>query len=180
MQEAGANDVVLRPLTESDAQRIVDLVHDSDIWLNVKDSFPKDYQISNALDFIAHVNSIKPVQTLAVEYQNLMVGAIGLSVHTDIYRFTAELGYWIGPAYRENGIATLAVNHMVEYGFNVLKLIRIYSCVFETNKASQRVLEKSGFRFETIFEKAIVKNGKLLNEFRYSKINPHYKSIKLT
>lgn len=179
MQEAETSDVKIRPLTPKDAERIVALVHESDIWHNVRDSFPKDYKLQDALDFINKANSKKIVQSFAIEYQSEMVGVISLHVQPDIYRFTSELGYWIGPNYREYGIATHAVNQIVEYGFETLGLIRIFSCVFESNKASQRVLEKAGFRFETIFEKAIVKNGQLLNEFRYSKINPNYKNIKL-
>jgi RimJ/RimL family protein N-acetyltransferase len=33
------------------------------------------------------------------------------------------------------------------------------------------VLEKAGFKLEGIFEKNVLKNGKILNEYRYGKIN---------
>ena len=49
--------------------------------------------------------------------------------------------------------------------------VRIYSGVFDYNKASRRVMEKAGFRLEGIFEKNVLKNGKICNEYRYAKIN---------
>jgi len=49
--------------------------------------------------------------------------------------------------------------------------VRIHTGVFDFNKASQRVLEKAGFKLEGIFEKSVIKNGKILDEYRYAKLN---------
>lgn len=54
-------------------------------------------------------------------------------------------------------------------------LVRIFSSVFEFNKASQRVLEKCGFEKEAVFKKAITKNGVIYDEVRYAKINLNYR-----
>jgi RimJ/RimL family protein N-acetyltransferase len=97
---------------------------------------------------------------------------------TDIYRLGAEIGYWIGEPYWGQGIATKAVELVTEYGFNRLGLERIYSGVFDFNKASQKVLEKSGFTLEGIFKKSVIKNGRIINEYRYAKIKEAQKSGK--
>jgi len=84
---------------------------------------------------------------------------------------TAEIGYWIGEPYWSKGIATKAVRLITKYGFNKLELVRIYTGVFDYNKASQRVLEKAGFKLECIFEKSIFKNNQIYDEYRYGLIN---------
>ncbi len=110
-----------------------------------------------------------PPVTFAVDYKGELAGCIGLVKQTDVYKLTAEIGYWIGEPYRGLGIATKAVELITEYGFRQLNLVRIYSGVFDFNVASQRVLEKSGFKLEGIFEKSIIKNGRICDEFRYAK-----------
>ncbi|MFY9228802.1 MAG: GNAT family protein, partial [Bacteroidales bacterium] len=96
---------------------------------------------------------------------------IGLVRQTDVYKLSAEIGYWIGEPYWGMGIATKAVRLITEYGFNTLGLVRIYTGVFDFNKASQRVLEKAGFNLECIFEKSVFKNDKICDEYRYGLIN---------
>lgn len=59
---------------------------------------------------------------------------------------------------------------MVKFGFKKLGLIRIYTGVFEFNKASQRVLEKCGFEKEAVFKKSITKKGQIYDEIRFAKV----------
>ncbi len=60
----------------------------------------------------------------------------------------AELGYWIGVSYWGNGYATEAAREMVRYGFQDLKLHRIFASHFKHNPASGRILVKLGMRYE--------------------------------
>ncbi len=48
--------------------------------------------------------------------------------------------------------------------------MRIYSGVFDFNKASQHVLEKAGFQLDCILEKAVIKNGIICDEYMYSMV----------
>ena len=91
-------------------------------------------------------------------------------LQTDVYRLSAEIGYWIGEPYWGLGIATRAVELLTQYGFNQLGLVRIYSGVFDFNVPSRKVLEKAGFKLEGIFEKSIIKNGEIRDEYRYAKL----------
>ena len=87
----------------------------------------------------------------------------------DVYRESAEIGYWLGAPYWGKGIATKAVALVTHYGFETLRLNRIFTGVFSFNKASMRVLEKNGFTKEGIFKRAVVKNGITYDEHRYAK-----------
>jgi len=76
-----------------------------------------------------------------------LVGAAGL-VEINRRHGRAELGYWVGRPYWDRGYATEAARAVIEYGFLVLKLHRIYAMHFSRNPASGRVMEKCGMVHE--------------------------------
>jgi len=164
-------DIRLRQFEEKDIPPLAFLCNNKKIWDNVRDFLPFPYTEKHAQEFVRTCQGEDPQVTFVVEYKGNFAGCIGLVRQTDIYKLTAELGYWIGEPYWGLGIATKSVNLIVDYGFDQLGLVRIFTGVFDFNKASQRVLEKAGFKLEGIFEKNVLKNGKILNEYRYGKIN---------
>jgi len=111
-----------------------------------------------------------PATFFGIDYINEYVGNISLVPCEDIYRKSAEIGYFIGEPYWNKGIVTTAVNLITDYGFNYLGIVRIQTGIFEYNTASQRVLEKCGFLKEGIFRKSVYKQGKLWDEVRYAKL----------
>ena len=164
------NHLKLRDYRNSDSEQIAKLCNNKKIWDNLRDFIPYPYTGKDAAEFIVFCQKENPQTTFAIEFKGEFVGSIGLVRQTDIYSLTAEVGYWIGEPFWGQGIATKAVNLIADYGFNCLKLERIYAGIFDFNKASQRVLEKAGFKLDGVFENAVFKNGKICDEFRYSKI----------
>lgn len=163
-----SDEIILRPLQINDASAMAQMADNKNIWDNLRDLMPHPYSLQDAWNFISRCEQEDPVVTFAIEYHDNFAGVIGLIPQTDIYRLTAELGYWIGEAWWNKGIATRAVKLIVQYGFEQLGLMRIYSGVFEHNKASQRVLEKADFKLEAVFKNAFIKNDKIGNECRYA------------
>ena len=108
--------------------------------------------------------------TFAIEYDRKFCGVIGLIGQSDVYKRTAEIGYWLGEPYWNKGIATVCVNLLTDYGFNQLDFIRIHTGVFEYNIGSMKVLSKNGYSKDGIFKKSILKNGQIFDEHRFSKI----------
>jgi len=86
---------------------------------------------------------------LAVTLRNggRLIGGCRLSVDSRVNR-RASLGYVLNRAFGGQGYATEAALAMVGYGFEALKLHRIMATTHPNNKASGRVLEKCGFRYE--------------------------------
>lgn len=158
----------LRKFMGSDKSRLAVLANNIKIWKNVRDLLPHPYHKSDAEAFISSVKDENPQLTFAIEYSGEFCGAIGLSPQSDVYRKTAEIGYWIGEPFWGKGIASTAVKLLTQYGFEKLKLVRIYTGVFEYNIASMRVLEKNGYTKDAIFRKSIYKEGKIIDEHRYS------------
>ena len=82
-------------------------------------------------------------------------GGIGLRIMPAHHR--AELGYWLGVPYWGKGYATEASQEVLRFGFETLKLRRIYASYVTENLASGRVLEKIGMRSEGMLRSHICK-----------------------
>ncbi len=162
--------VVLRKLTDNDKSSLAQLANNIKIWNNVRDILPHPYTIDDAISFINSIKNENLQKNLAIEYDDAFCGMIGLIPQQDVYKKTAEIGYWLGEPFWNKGIATTAVKLITEYGFHQLHFVRIHTGIFEYNIGSMKVLEKNGYKKDGVFEKNIFKNGKLINEHRYSKL----------
>lgn len=169
-----SENIVLRNFEKTDANRLASLANNKNISQNLRDGFPHPYTLEDAESFLQKYRYQDIESVFAIEYNGEYVGNIGLVPGQDVYRRSAELGYFIGEPYWNKGITTKAVNLITEYGFNKLDLVRIFAGVFEYNIPSQRVLEKCGFQREGILRKSVVKKNKIWDEYRYAKINPKY------
>ncbi|TSE08938.1 GNAT family N-acetyltransferase [Aquimarina algiphila] len=165
------NNVRLRELIVSDKPKVAKLINNKKIWDNVRDYIPYPYDQDDAETFILGTKEKLPRQALAIVFNDELCGVISLIVQDDIYKRSAEIGYWIGEPYWGKGIATKAVALITHYGFKKLNLIRIYAGIFEYNTASMHVLEKNGYKKEAIFQKAVFKNNQIWDEHRYFILN---------
>ena len=164
------NNIKLREFTPEDKYRLADLANNKKIAINLRDGFPHPYTLKDAENFLNMCSKYDPPQLFAIEYNKLHVGNISLIKGNDVYRKSAEIGYFLGEPYWNKGIMTIAVNLICDYGFQNLDIERIYTGIFDFNPASQRVLEKCGFTKEAVFKKAIYKNGVICDEIRYAKL----------
>jgi RimJ/RimL family protein N-acetyltransferase len=172
--ELKSGNIVLRPLRQTDAERLAHLANNEKISRNLRDGFPHPYTEEDAGNFLQKFTNQNPVTFFGIDYNGEYVGNISLVPGQDVYRKSAEIGYFIGESYWNKGIITTAVNLITEYGFNHLDIIRIHTGVFEYNTASMHVLEKCGFIKEGVFKKSVFKQGKLWDEVRYAKIKPEF------
>jgi RimJ/RimL family protein N-acetyltransferase len=168
--EMTSDDIKLRQFKISDSTRMVELANNKNISRNLRDGFPHPYTLEHAREFIARCMALQPPTLFAIEYKGEYVGNIGLVKGNDVYRKSAEVGYFIGEQYWNKGIATVALNLACEYGFSKLDVVRIHAGVYEHNLASQRVLEKAGFVREGVFKMAVFKMDQYWNEVRYGKV----------
>jgi [ribosomal protein S5]-alanine N-acetyltransferase len=76
----------------------------------------------------------------------------GLKIHQIDSKAVVGLGYAVMPDYWNQGFATEMAQASLEVGFGHLELAEIASWTLPTNLASQRVMEKLGFRYERDFE----------------------------
>jgi [ribosomal protein S5]-alanine N-acetyltransferase len=96
-----------------------------------------------------------------------LVGSISLR-EIDPVHLQAELGYWIGVPYWNQGYATEASRAMIGLGFERLGLNRIYAHHMARNPASGRVLERIGMRCEGVLRQRVRKWGRFEDVVIYS------------
>jgi RimJ/RimL family protein N-acetyltransferase len=161
-------EVIIRKWEKGDEEELAHQADNKKIFDNVRDLFPHPYTIEEAKKWIRFNAVIDPPENMAIVVDGKVAGSIGMMRMMDIYRKNAEVGYFIGEEYWGKGIATNALRQYVGYIFRTFNITRITAPVIEHNKASQRVLEKVGFRKEAFHLKSIFKNGKYHNEVVYA------------
>src|SRR5688500_10825464 len=134
----------IRRLRPGDEEALVANANDRDVWRNVRDRFPHPYGLGDAAWWIANSGETH----FGIEIDGAIAGAIGFDRDEDVFRRSAEIGYWLGRSYWGKGIATSAVRELTDRVFATTDIVRLYAGVFAWNPASARVLEKSGYVLE--------------------------------
>lgn len=160
----------IRDWRVGDAGHLVRYANNLNVWRTLRDAFPHPYTLNDARNFIRFANFGSPVTHFAIEVESVAVGSIGLVLKTDVYRKTAELGYWLGEPFWGRGIATEAVTALTDFAFSNFDLVRIFAGVFDGNAASMRVLEKAGYSQEARLHKNAVKEGRIIDELIYARV----------
>lgn len=140
--------------------------------MQLRNRFPQPYWVMDAIRFIETVNQQKPVTHFALEVEGQCVGAIGLTLRSDVFAGTAQLGFWLGAAYWNKGITSEAVQLLVPWIWEKWPLQRLEAGVYPTNPASMRVLEKAGFHLESIQRNAITKAGQVIDYHLFVLLRP--------
>ena len=157
--------IILRPWQKNDLELLQQLADNVHIYNYVRDRFPHPYTLKDAEEWLALNTGVNPTTNFVIEADGLFAGSIALVTKEDIYRNNIEIGYWIAEPFWNMGIATKAIELICLFIKQHYKQVnRIYASVFESNKASMRVLEKNGFALESIHKNGIIKNNVLLDE----------------
>ena len=83
----------------------------------------------------------------------------------------AELGFWLLPEYWGRGYVQEALEVVLEYAFQKLKLHRIEAFVETENISSQKALQKQHFQQEGILRDSEFKNGRFISVAIFSKLS---------
>ena len=152
----------------SDVESIVRHANNRKVWLNLRDRFPHPYTKADAQHWIQSALSIKPETNFAIEVNGKAVGGIGFELRTDIERYSAEVGYWLGEEFWGQGICTSALKTATPYAIEAYHLNRIFAVPFSENLASIRVLEKAGYSREGIMGRSAFKDGRFVDQILYA------------
>jgi ribosomal-protein-alanine N-acetyltransferase len=151
----------LRTLSESDIPELVPLIGAHEVAATTL-RIPHPYEEKHAREFLAMVAKENELRLgIRLRSNGRLCGGIGL--HPDAQHKHAELGYWIGVPYWGNGYATEAAKAVVRYGFERLKLNRIFAHHFKHNPASGKVLRKIGMKYEGRMRQHVLKSGQFID-----------------
>ena len=157
-----------------DAEALVRHANNINVAKQLRDRFPHPYTLQAAREFIDHVVKVQPSTNFAIEADGEAAGGIGFVSGTDVERYSAEIGYWLGEAFWRRGIVTEALSLVTEYAFADRNLLRLFALPFADNAASARVLEKAGYLLEGRLHQSSVKFGVPRDQLIYARINSRW------
>ena len=142
--------LLLRPFSLSDANDVQRLAGDraiADTTINI----PHPYEDGMAEEWIGkHQETFDQGKgvtfAITTKANGALVGAISLMSVSAGHQ--AEMGYWVGKPYWNEGFCTEAANAVLRYAFEQMGLVRVHAIHFSRNSASGRVMQKVGMKHE--------------------------------
>jgi RimJ/RimL family protein N-acetyltransferase len=165
----------VRPWRLADADSLARHANSLNVAKQLRDRFPHPYSRANALTFLKFATQDEDPNNLAIEVHGEAAGGIGYVPGSDIERFSAEIGYWLGEAHWGRGIVTEALMLVTDDVFKRRNLLRLFALPFADNIGSTRVLEKAGYVREGILRNSAVKFGKSRDQAIYARLNPNWR-----
>lgn len=140
---------------KEDVNLFYELSNSSDLYQNMNDSFPKTIrEIEIFLNDISNSDE-ENVCVRKIIYNGQVIGSIGIFINDK----QGEIAYWLTQTYWSRGIMSQVICTFIEWIQNIYSLHSIIATPFSHNRASQRVLEKSGFVNQKTLSKHIFKEN---------------------
>jgi len=163
--------LILRRLTPHDWKDLLELMSDEEFFL-YQDGVPLDEdQVLHWLESDAHVKLTTPEQPfclgLQVQDGGKLIGYLSLTF-TDPQRLQVTFNIGISRGFQRQGFALEALEALLGFCFDGLKLHRIAGWCDSRNVAACRLLEKAGFRQEGEFLKSRWVRGEWTNSVWYA------------
>jgi len=111
----------------------------------------------------------KVIHVLAFRREDgILLGAITLDNLKRGAAQSCSIGYWIGEPFAGNGYMSEILKALIFQAFKEFELSRIEAATLPENKASRRLLEKSGFKYEGVGQSYLQIAGRWRNHVLYS------------
>lgn len=168
--------LILRPFSLDDAQTVQKLAGDKRI-ADTTLMIPHPYPGGAAEEWISTHQKLfeenkEIIFAITLKDSNEIIGAIGMMMRPEYNK--AEFGYWIGVPYWNMGYASEALQRILKYGFEELKLNKMYAHHFATNPASGKVMIKNNLKEVGYLKEDIIKDGKYIDVKLYEILRSEY------
>jgi RimJ/RimL family protein N-acetyltransferase len=165
----------LRQWAKSDVLSLVRHANNLNVAKHLRDRFPHPYTRTHAFAFLTHAAARDAPTNFAIVVAEEAVGGIGYVRGSDVERYSAEIGYWLGEEFWGRGIATEALQMLTHYLFADEQLLRLFALPLADNAGSIRVLEKAGYEREGLLRASCVKYGERRDQLLYARVNADWK-----
>jgi len=172
--------LILRDITRKDTKDIAENANNKEVGYYTE-AIPYPYSLKDAKWFVNKcLKEQKEKQRknydfgIALNTNNRIIGVISLD-SVDLLNKKATMGYWLGKKYRKQGIVSEAEKVVLNFGFNKLKLNKIKGEAVITNKASNSLFKKFGFRKIGIEKKELIKKNEKLDAYMYELLKEEWK-----
>lgn len=85
----------IRSFVPDDAAALARYANNRNVWRNLRDVFPHPYTLADAEAWTSYATEQSPETNFAVASPSEAIGGIGLWLQQDVYRRSAEIGYWL-------------------------------------------------------------------------------------
>ncbi len=168
--------IIIRPIAAGDGKWINELRRMPGVFENIL-GIPSE-RIKRNEDFILNMDSNQHQFVAVIKSeadQEIVVGTAGLNVYANHrLRHSGFIGIMIHRDYQGKGVGTALMQTLIDIADNWLMLVRVELSVFEDNDKAIHLYEKFGFEKEGIKRLAAIRNGKYVNEYSMSRINPNF------
>lgn len=106
-----------------------------------------------------------------------VIGSCGF-LNTVSNHFRTDIGFELSKQYWGQGIASEAMNAIIEYAFQQTDIQRIQALIEPLNKASQKMVERAGFLQEGLLRKYEYTCGKFDDLYMYGLLKEEYVASK--
>ncbi|WP_081501539.1 GNAT family N-acetyltransferase [Slackia sp. CM382] len=141
--------LILRPWVESDAETLYKYASHPDVGPIA--GWAIHTSVEDSREIIRSVLSAPETYAVVLKESDQPIGSIGLMIgkasSIGLPDSEGEIGYWIGVPYWGQGLMPEAARELMRYGFENLRLNRIWCGYFDGNEKSKRVQEKCGFHY---------------------------------
>ena len=176
--EIETNRLLLRKLSFEDIPKIIEYAGNKKVaeaTLNI----PHPYKEEDAIFWLNSANTgfkkkIQYTFAIRTKINNEFIGGIGLKININFKR--GVLGYWIAEPFWNKGFATESVGGILKFGFNKIKLNKIYATHFFENPASGRVMIKNGMIKEGELKDHTKKGDLLKSLIQYRLTNKEFEN----
>ena len=166
--------LILKEITYKDAPILFELRSNPDIMKYIDRPIPSS--VDDVLELIQKMALMKTKGEgiswgiFRKENPEVNIGNIGFfRIIAEHYR--AEIGYMLNTSEQKQGIMYEAIQKIIEFGFNKMKLHSIEANINPENIISKKLLEKAGFIREAYFKENYFFNGRFIDTEIFSLLN---------
>ncbi len=132
--------------------------------------FDIEQYVMNAGKDIFAIKQLRLIIDLKESDQNISIGCIDLFDFEPKHQ-RAGVGILIDDAFRKKGFASISLDLMIEYAFNILNLHQLYCNIETDNKISLSLFQNKGFEIAGLKKDWNYKTDKWIGEYLLQKIN---------
>jgi ribosomal-protein-alanine N-acetyltransferase len=146
-----------------DARRLEKLLLGNRQWLRpweaTNPTGPNSFEVRSQIRGLLHQYRQQQGIPFVIEFENQIVGQLNVSNILYGSVSSAILGYWVAPEFAGKNITPTAVALAIDYLLSIVGLHRVEIDIRPENKASLRIVEKLGLRYEGLKKGFIHING---------------------
>lgn len=164
--------VTIRPVRIRDARALERALVENRTWLRQWEATnphgPMNFDVRTSIRSLLAAARAGTTIPFVIEVDGELVGQLNVSGMGYGSLSSASIGYWVVEGVAGRGITPTAVALATDYCLQSAGLHRIEICIRPENRASLRVVEKLGFRYEGLRRRYIHINGAWRDHFSYA------------